>query len=125
MNKVIITGNLTKDPVLKKTTSGKSVCNFSLGVRRYGKDADADFPNFIAWEWAAEVLCQYGRKGAKIGIIGHIQTGSFDDPETGKKVYKTDVIVENLEFLDSKKDQPDGTEERLPNVTITNEELPF
>ena len=125
MNKVVLTGRLTKDPVLKKTTSGKAVLNFSLAVNRYGKDAGADFPNCIAWEKAAELIAQYCVKGTKLGIIGHVQTGTFDDAETGKKIYKTDIIVENMEFLDNKKDEPDGTEERLPNVSITSEELPF
>lgn len=123
MNKVVITGRMTKDPVLKKTTSGKSVLNFNLAVNRYGKDAGADFPNCIAWEKAAELIAQYCTKGSRLGIIGHVQTGVFDDPDTGKKVYKTDIIVENMEFLDNRKDEPDGTEERLP--TITSEELPF
>jgi single-strand DNA-binding protein len=123
MNKVQLIGRLIKDPVLKRTTSGKSVCNFTLAVDRYGRDAGADFPTLIAWEKAAELLCQYSKKGSRIGVIGHIQTNNYTDAD-GKKVYKTDVILENLEFLDSKS-TPEGAEDRLPNVSVTDEELPF
>lgn len=124
MNKVILTGRLTKDPIIRKTTTGKSVVNFTLAVERYGKDAGADFPPCVVWEKPAELLAQYCTKGSKIGIIGHVQTGSYDDTATGKKVYTTDIYVENLEFLDNKP-APEATEGTLPTLTVTSEELPF
>lgn len=122
MNKVQLIGRLTKDPIMRKTTSGKSVVNFTLAVDRYGKDAGADFPTCIAWEKAAELIAQYCNKGSKLGIVGHIQTGSHEDT-TGKKIYTTDVIVENMEFLDNK--APEATEAAVPTVSVTDEELPF
>lgn len=106
MNRVIIIGRLTRDPELRKTQSGQSFVRFSVAVNRNFKNAqgenEADFINCIAWRGTADTIARYLIKGSKIALVGWIQTGSYDDASTGKKVYTTDVVCENFEFLDSK-----------------------
>lgn len=114
MNAVFLIGRLTKSPEIKKTQSGKSVCGFVLAVdkglskakRDEAEQADrptADFVTCQAWGTSADLLGRYCSKGSRIAVEGRIQTGSYEDRETGKTVYTTDVIVNRLEFLESKK----------------------
>lgn len=106
MNKVLLTGRLTKNPELKYTTSNVAVSQFSLAVNRNFKNAegvyDADFINCVAYRKTAELIAEYTKKGDLLGIEGRIQTRSYDDKE-GNKRYATEVIVDNIEFLSSKK----------------------
>jgi len=108
INRVILVGRLTKDLVVRKTPSGASVASFTLAVsRRKSKDAasqpDADFIGCVAWNQTADLLCQYMHKGSQIGVEGRIQTRNYDDPNTpGKKVYVTEVVCEQITFLESK-----------------------
>ena len=108
MNKVILIGRVTKDIELKTTTSGKSVATFTLAVNRDYKNADgnydADFINCVAYEQRAETISKYVRKGDKFGVIGKINTRTYDRQD-GSKAYITEVIVESFEFLESKKDK--------------------
>lgn len=106
MNKVMLIGRLANDPDLRFTAgSGTAVARFSLAVdRRFsGKDGqkEADFIRIVAWNKAAEIIANYMSKGRQIAISGRIQTGSYDDKD-GKKVYTTEVIVEDFQFLDNK-----------------------
>lgn len=107
MNKVILVGRLVKDPEVKATQSQISVCSFTLAVDRKFKNADgerqADFLNCVAWRQQAELLGKYFQKGSRIGIIGNLQSRSYDDAN-GKKVYVTEVIVDEIEFVESKRD---------------------
>lgn len=116
MNSVILIGRLTKDPDIRVTKSGQSVCGFVLAVdkglskdKRQEAEAagrpTADFITCQAWGVTADLLSMYCSKGSKIGIEGRIQTGSYQDKETGKTVYTTDVVVNRLELLDSGKGQ--------------------
>ena len=104
MNKAILTGRLTKDPELKTTQSGVSVCSFTIAVNRRFKNADgnydADFINCVAWRQQAEHLSKYFAKGRMVGIVGNIQTRFYEND--GKRVYITEVIVEEVHFVDSK-----------------------
>lgn len=104
MNKVILTGRLVKDPELKKTQSNISVCRIRLAVDRRFKDKDGnrqtDFLDVIAWRQQAEVISNYMHKGSKIGIVGSIQSRSYED--NGDKRYVQEIIAEEVEFLDSK-----------------------
>ena len=103
MNKVMLIGRITKDLELRKTGSGTSVLRFTLAVDRRvssGQEKQADFINCVAWSRSAEVMCQYLHKGSRISVEGRIQTGSYE--REGQRVYTTDVIVENFQFLDSK-----------------------
>mgnify|MGYP003595167289 CR=1 FL=1 len=99
------TGRLTRDPEIKNTTTGKAVANFTLAVDRRFKNQDgqkeADFINCQAWGKTAEVLGQYTQKGSRIGVVGRLQVRSYD-AQDGTKRWVTEVIVDELEFLESK-----------------------
>lgn len=113
MNSAVLVGRVTKDIEVRKTQSGKSVAQFTLAVNRRGKDAGADFINCVAWEKAADVLAQYGHKGDRIGIVGRIATRSYDDKNTGKKTFVTEIMVDQFEFLsEAKKEEPKPVQEQ-------------
>ena len=105
MNKAILVGRLTKDPELKTTGSGVSVCSFTLAINRRFKNAegnyDADFINCVAWRQQAEFISKYFSKGRMVGICGSIQTRSYDR-EDGQRVYVTEVVADEVSFVDSK-----------------------
>ena len=107
MNKIIITGRMTKDPEVKMTQNQIEVCSFTVAVDRIFKKADGtrecDFISCVAWRQQAKLLGQYFSKGSRIGIIGSIQTRDYKDKDD-KKVYVTEVVVDEIEFIDSKKD---------------------
>lgn len=104
LNKVILIGNLTKDPELKQTPSGVSVTSFSIGVsRKYsGSDGnrETDFINIVAWRNTAEFIAKYFRKGSGISIVGSLQVRSYDS--NGQKRYVTEVVAEEAGFIDKK-----------------------
>lgn len=109
INKVILVGRLTQEPQMRKTTTGRSVCSFTLAVSRPKRQntqtntPDADFINCVAWEKTAELICNYLHKGSQIGVEGRIQTRNYDDPNIpNRKVYVTEVLCENITFLESK-----------------------
>lgn len=112
MNKVLLIGRLTKDPDLRYTTSNMATCSFTLAVgkglsREKREEAEAnnrptaDFPRIVVWGKLAENASAYLSKGSKCAIEGRIQTGSYQDKETGKSVYTTDIVADNIEYLDS------------------------
>ena len=105
MNKVILVGNLTRDPELITTTNGVSLCRFSLAVQRRfaGPDGEreADFINIVVWRAQADNCYKYLKKGSKCGIVGTLQTRSYD-AQDGTKRYSTDVVAEEVEFLSTK-----------------------
>lgn len=104
MNKIILVGRLTKDPELS-ATQNSSYVRFNLAVdRRFKRDGDevtADFPSCIAWGKTAEFIDKYFHKGMKLGLVWRIQTGSYTNRD-GQKVYTTDVVAEEVEFVESK-----------------------
>ena len=105
MNKVFLVGRLTRDPELRYTASNLATMRTAIAVDRQfvreGEERGADFINIVAFGQRAETMKKYLVKGSQIAIDGRIQTGSYDGAD-GKKVYTTDVIVENFQFLDSK-----------------------
>ena len=105
MNKVILVGNLTRDPELITTNSGISLCRFSLAVqRRFANESgerEADFINVVVWRGQADNCYKYLKKGSKAGVVGSIQTRSYDGTD-GTKKYSTEVVAEEVEFLSSK-----------------------
>ena len=111
MNKAILIGNLTKDPEISTTTSGISVCNFTLAISRKFKNAEgeyeSDFINCVAWRNTGEFVHKYFRKGQKIAITGTIQTRNYENQE-GKKVYITEVVAEEAEFVEKKSSTDNG-----------------
>ena len=103
MNNVILMGRLTKDPVAGTSQNGVTSARFTLAVDRHSKtDPDAaDFPNCVAFGKTAEIVRDYLKKGTKIAVQGRIQTSKYTD-ETGKEVYRTDVVVLGIEFCERK-----------------------
>ena len=102
MNKVTLMGRLTKDPDVRYAQNENSTCvaRYSLAVDRRGKEKEADFINCVAFGKAGEFAEKYLKKGTKILVSGRIQTGSYE--KDGKKVYTTDVVVEEHYFCESK-----------------------
>ena len=107
MNKVILIGRITKDPELRNTPTGVPVVSFTIAVNRTYQDKNgerqADFINCIAWRNQAENLARYIRKGGLIAVDGSIQTRSYDD-QNGVRRFVTEVMVNQVTFLESKKD---------------------
>lgn len=109
MNKICITGRITRDLELKHTQGGTANVSFSLAVdkglsrqKREEFEAQgrptADFPRIVVWGQMAENLARYCGKGSQIAVVGRIETGSYEDKD-GKMVYTTDIVAENVEFL--------------------------
>ena len=121
MNRCFLIGNLTRDPELATTNSGVSVCRFSLAVTRNFSNADgereADFLNIIVWRGQAENCHKYLKKGSKCAVTGSIQTRSFD-AQDGSKRYVTEIVADNVEFLNSKS-SGDGQDK----VAVDNKEV--
>ncbi|MBR3133978.1 MAG: single-stranded DNA-binding protein [Clostridia bacterium] len=112
MNKVVLMGRLTRDPEVRYTqTNNTLVANFSLAVnRRFTREGDtqtADFINIIAWSKTGEFVSKYFKKGQQVGVIGRIQTRSWDD-QSGQKRYATEVVAEEVYFADSKRNNDDS-----------------
>lgn len=105
MNKVFLIGRLTRDPELRYTSSNIAVATFSIAVDRNFSNAagerEADFINIVVWRKQAENVKNYMHKGSQVAIDGRIQTRSYDDTD-GKKRYVTEVVADNVQFLDSK-----------------------
>ena len=130
MNKVVLIGRVTKDIEVRKTNSGKSFTRFTLAVNRRGKDAGANFITCVAWEKVADVLGAYVKKGNQIGISGRIETGKYEDRD-GKTVFTTDVMVEELDLLESRgstpaADEPTAQQQDLPDLSgLDPDSLPW
>lgn len=137
MNKVILMGRLTRDPEVRYSQGDSSlaVARYSLAVnRRFKKqgEQEADFINCVAFGKAAEFVEKFLKKGMQISIAGRIQTGSYTD-KNGKKVYTTDVVVEEHYFAEGKKDSQssnntssDSTEAFYPvDENVDDADLPF
>lgn len=134
MNKVILIGNLTKDPEISTTPSGVSVCNISLAVTRNFSNADgereADFFNITVWRALAENCHKFLKKGSKIAVVGNLRNRSYDAPD-GTRRYVTDIMAEQIDFL-STKNSNTSTEETKSDVEevaklkpIDDDGLPF
>lgn len=108
MNKVCLTGRVTKNIELKYTQNNIAITNFTLAVTRKFKNQngeyESDFINCIAYKSTAELLSKYVKKGDLLGIEGRIQTRNYEDKD-GKRVYVTEVIVDSIDFLQSRKDE--------------------
>lgn len=106
INKTVLVGRLTKDPDLRYTGSGTAVASFTLAVNRNFKnqagEQEADFINCVAWKKPAETIANHVKKGHLLGVVGRIQTRSYENQQ-GQKVYVTEVIADNFQLLESKK----------------------
>ena len=138
MNKVILMGRLTKDPEVRYTQSSNTlVANFNLAVNRRfikeGEERQADFISIVAWNKLGEFCSKYFKKGQQVGIIGRIQTRTWDD-EQGQKHYVTEVVAEEAYFAEGKRENensdpfssdPFGTAEGSGFEIPSNDDLPF
>ena len=138
MNKVILIGNLTRDPELTTTTSGISICRFSLAVsRRFTNsegERETDFINVVVWRNLADNCHKFLRKGSKAAVVGNIQTRSYD-AQDGTKRYVTEVVAEEVEFVGAKVSAEDMPADDSNNVgaqggttklqPIEDDSLPF
>jgi len=152
VNKVILIGNLGKDPEVKYTPSGTAVAKFSLATNERFKDKAGEWQdrtewhNIVAWQRLAEIIGEYVKKGSKIYIEGRLQTSSWDDKESGQKKYKTEVIASDLVLLSGRGEEGGGgggsfsrgggashfdqrssgpEHEPADSTTITDEDIPF
>ena len=120
MNKVFLIGRLTRDPELRYTSSNIAVATFSIAVDRNFSNAagerEADFINIVVWRKQAENVKNYMHKGSQVAIDGRIQTRSYDDTD-GKKRYVTEVVADNVQFLDSKGSRDASTPTSAPEPT--------
>ncbi|MBQ7106487.1 MAG: single-stranded DNA-binding protein [Clostridia bacterium] len=111
-NLVVLTGRLTADPELRYTANNTPVTSFSIAVnRRYkaGEESQADFINIVAWRQTAEFVTKYFSKGSMIGIEGSIQTRRYVDKDTGKNRTAFEVIANNVQFVEAKRDGSVGS----------------
>lgn len=104
LNKAMIVGNLTRDPELKTLPSGMKVASFSLATNRVWKDSAGakkeavDYHNIVVFGRQAETSAQFLRKGSQALIEGRLQTQSWDDAQTGKKMYRTEIVADRVQF---------------------------
>lgn len=146
MNKAILIGRLTRDPEARYTSSNRAVAQFTIAIDRpFAKEdgtRDADFLNVVAWDKIGENVGKYLTKGRLCAVEGRIQTRNYDNDE-GRKIYVTEIIASNVQFLERKQDnsnfenmpeppvQESKTEEKDPfemmgqAVEITDNDLPF
>lgn len=139
MNVVSLVGRFAADPDIKWTNGGSAVARFRVAVDRRIKTEggpSADFISCVAFGKTAEFIEKYFKKGMRIGLQGRIQTGQYDNKD-GKTVYTTDVVAENVEFVESKgggdqgadnapAKKPSGGEDGFMNIPdIGDDELPF
>lgn len=127
MNKAILTGRLTRDPEIRVTQDGQTtIARFGLAVDRKQKEQKADFFNMTAFNKTAQFAEKYLKKGTKVNVIGHLQNDEFTNRD-GQKVTQTIVIVEEVEFCESKKEQTEQKPDGFMDVPkdIDSEELPF
>lgn len=143
MNSVCLIGRITANPEMRVLSSGVEVCGFTLAVNRNFVNADgereADFINCVAFRNSAKIIADYVSKGNLLGIEGRIQTRNYDDKD-GKKVYVTEVIVNQVDLLTPKQEKSEGSKEQSKeqsktesnpfedfgkSIEISEDELPF
>ena len=141
LNRVILIGRLTKDGELRYTPAGVAVFTFTLAVDRpftnsQTKEKEADFINIVTWRQLAETCANYLRKGRLTAVEGRIQVRNYDNNE-GKRVYVTEVIADNVRFLESSGGSNSTSSQQQPNkpqdpfiddgkpIDISDDDLPF
>ena len=141
VNKVILIGNVGKDPEVKYAPSGVALAKFSLATNERFKDKSGEWQdrtewhNVLAWQRLAEIVGEYVRKGAKLYIEGKLQTSSWEDRSSGEKKYRTEIIARDIVLLGSREaaDETDSAraqEEREPvhagaGEVVDSEDIPF
>ena len=149
VNKAILVGNVGKDPEVKFLPSGSAVANFTLATSERFKDKSGEFQertewhNLTAYQRLAEIVRDYVKKGSKLYVEGRIQTRSWDDKETQKKVYRTEIVVNDLVLLSGRgegesgggysrsgsssynQSQPAHADDLVQSTEITDDDIPF
>ena len=121
VNKVILIGNITRDPAIKTTETGKKIAMFTIATNRYYKDAngenksEAEFHNCVAWGTLAERVESFVKKWKLVYAEGRLKTRIIDK-EDGTKIYKTEIVVSNLIFLNKRSDFDDKTSDELDTI---------
>ena len=139
VNKVILVGNVGKDPEVKYTTSGTALAKFSIATNERFKDKSGEWQertewhNVLAWERLAEIIGEHVHKGAKLYVEGRLQTSTWEDRQSGEKKYRTEIVARDLVLLGSR----DAAESAAPHGNperelahegageITEEDIPF
>lgn len=125
INKVILIGNITRDPEIKKTTSGQSIATFGLATNREWvtskgeKQSLAEYHNLVAWGKLAEICDQYLKKGKLIYVEGYLKTRSWDSPE-GVKIFKTEIVIYDMIMLEKRPQDADTPSDFVPDSDNTN-----
>jgi single-strand DNA-binding protein len=150
VNKVILLGNVGKDPEIRATAGGMTVANFSIATTDRIKGQDGQFTdktewhNLVAFQRTAEIVRDYVKKGNKLYIEGRLQTSSWDDKATGQKKYRTEIIVSDLSLLSGRGEgggesgggysksnttsydqRPPASQPDYADVGITDDDIPF
>lgn len=146
INRVVLVGRLTKDPELRYTSGNIAFTRFTVAVNRTftgpNGEREADFISCIAWRRQAENIARFVHKGSLVGVEGRIQTGSYDDKDTGMRKYTTDIVCDSVQFLEPKNEdsgyQPDPPEyqsysqerpverkQNTPKIDVSEDDLPF
>ena len=128
-SKAIITGNLTRDPELRSTPNGASVCSFSVAVNRVYRDSngeqkeDVSFIDCSAWGKLGEMIGQYAKKGSSVLVSGRLDQRSWEDKNSGQKRSRVEVVVEDFNFLSNSQERggakADGAAEPADEVVPT------
>ena len=150
VNKVLLLGNVGKDPEIRATAGGMTIASFTLATADRAKDAQGNWAdktewhNLVAFQRTAEVVRDYVKKGTQLFIEGKIQTRSWDDKESGQKKYRTEILVNELTLLGSKSgtgessgggyskssstsydQRPPASQPDYADTGITDDEIPF
>lgn len=114
MNNINITGRITNEPELRRTTDGIACCSFTLAVKRPKTKDTTDFHNFVVWRQGAEYLCQYGHKGDLVAVTGYLTQREWTDKD-GNKRKTTEVTCDAVELLSSKRNTEAGSKAEKPD----------
>jgi len=142
VNKVILVGNVGKDPEVKYSTSGTPIAKFSLATNERFKDRNhewqerTEWHSIVAWQRLAEIVGEYVAKGSKLYVEGKIQTSSWEDRQSGERKYRTEIVARDLLLLDPRENsdadhqRPTHNENRdqpshVGSGEIVDQEIPF
>ena len=131
LNKVMLIGNLTRDPELRYTSNGTAVVSFGVATNRSYTPSnsseaveDVEFHNIVAWAKLAELCDKLLKKGDKVYLEGRLQTRDWEDEQTGKKMYRTEIVANEMIILSNKKDDSGAEYTSKPNAQSVAEEVP-
>lgn len=145
VNKVILVGNVGKEPEIKIASSGVTVANFSLATSDRIKDKSGEYQDrtewhsLVAFQRTAEIIRDYVKKGSKLYVEGRLQTRSWDDQASGQKRYKTEILVNDIVLLSGRDEtsgggnssrssydqRPSSPDDLVQSTEITDEDIPF